>query len=145
MNRLSTEKQAQILACLVEGNSMRATCRIAGVAKKTPEKLLRDIGQACWDYHNKHVRNLTVKRVQCDEVWSFVGCKSKNVPISKRQLFGWGSVWTWTAIDSDSKLMIAWHVGERNVRSALTFMHDVRSRLANRVQLTSDGWRPYLL
>lgn len=123
---------------------MRATCRIVGVAKRTTEKLFREIGAACQQYHNQNVRNLTVQRVQCDEVWSFVGCKAKNVPLDKQEMFGWGSVWTWVALDSDSKLTIAWHVGERKVRSAVSFMHDVRSRLANRVQLTTDGHRPYL-
>src|SRR5581483_131281 len=135
MNRLSTEKRAKVIAVLVEGNSLRATARITGVARMTVEKLLRDMGAACIAFHDATVRGLKAQRIQCDEIWSFVGAKEKNAtPEQKAQ--GWGDVWTWTAIDADSKLVISWLVGDRNQQAANTFMRDVAGRPANRVQVT---------
>jgi IS1 family transposase len=144
MNKLSIERRAQILSCLCEGNSVRATCRMMDCSKDAVLKLIVDAGTACAAYHDRHVRALTSQRVQVDEVWSFVHAKSKNVPQEKRGVFGFGDVWTWTAIDADSKLMIAWLVGRRDADAAHTFMNDVASRLTNRVQLTSDGHHAYL-
>jgi IS1 family transposase len=142
MNRLGTAERAKVVAALVEGNSLRGTARMTGVARMTVEKLLRDLGTACVAYHDAHVRNLKSQRVQCDEIWTFVGAKEKNAtPEQKAQ--GWGDVWTWTAIDADSKLMISWLIGERNQLAANAFMADVASRLANRVQLTTDGFWAY--
>ena len=109
MNRLSVADRTRIVAALVEGNSIRATCRMTGAAKNTVVKLLADLGKACAAYHDAHVRNVPSKRVQCDEIWSFVGAKMKNVPEDKAEQ--WGDVWTWTAIDADSKLMISYLVG----------------------------------
>jgi IS1 family transposase len=144
MNRLSIEERSKILACLVEGNSIRATCRMTGAAKGTVLKLLADVGTACLAYHDKHVRNLKSQRVQCDEIWSFCYAKGKNVPADLRGTFGIGDVWTWTALDSDSKLIVGYKIGSRDAVTAFHFMRDLRARLANRVQLTTDGHRPYL-
>jgi IS1 family transposase len=142
MNKLSTAERAKVVAVLVEGNSLRATARITGVARMTIEKLLRDLGAACERFHNEHVRDLKSQRVQCDEIWSFVGAKSKNVT-PEQAAQGWGDVWTWTAIDPDSKLMISWLIGDRNQQAANAFMQDVAARLANRVQLSADGFSVY--
>jgi IS1 family transposase len=142
MNQLSTERRAAVVAALVEGNSLRATSRITGVARMTVEKLLRDLGQACVAYHDAHVRNLTAHRIQCDEIWCFVGAKAKNVPEEKKGQ--WGDCWTWTALDPDSKLMVSYAVGTRTQVTAYDFMKDLASRLANRVQLTTDGYLHYL-
>jgi IS1 family transposase len=142
MNRLSTERRAAVVAALVEGNSLRGTARLTGVSRMTVEKLLRDLGAACAAYHDTHVRNLTSKRIECDEIWSFVGAKAKNVPEEKRGL--WGDAWTWTAIDAESKLIVSYRVGARTGTIAYDFMMDVASRLANRVQLTTDKHRSYL-
>ncbi|HEY0875586.1 MAG TPA: DDE-type integrase/transposase/recombinase [Vicinamibacterales bacterium] len=145
MNRLSTAERARIVACLVEGNSLRATARLTGFARMTIEKLLRDLGRACAEYHDQHVRNVSSRRVQCDEIWAFVYAKKKNVTaeITEKHPDA-GDVWTWTAIDADSKLVISWLVGSRDASSAYVFMQDVAERLRNRVQLTTDGHRPYL-
>ena len=143
MKQLKTEQRVEILKGLVEGVGINATCRMTGFAKNTVLKLLRDIGPACDRYHNEHVRNLSTKRVQCDEIWSFVYAKQKNVPEEKRG-FGVGDIWTWTALDAGSKLMISYLVGLRDAGYAFEFMNDVASRLANRVQMTTDGHRPYL-
>lgn len=142
MNQLSTEKRAAVVAALVEGNSLRATSRLTGVARMTVEKLLRDLGAACSAYHDANVRNLKCQRIQCDEIWCFVGAKQKNVPEDKRG--EWGDCWTWTAIDPDSKLIVSYAVGPRSQAMAYDVMRDVASRLANRVQLTTDGLRQYL-
>lgn len=140
MNRLSTERRAMIVRALVEGNSIRATCRMTGAAKGTVLKLLADLGTACAAYHDEHVRHLTtVTDVQCDEIWSFCHAKAKNVPREKRGVYGYGDVWTWVALCSDTKLAVSWLVGERNARYARIFMTDVASRLAGRIQLTTDG------
>jgi IS1 family transposase len=144
MNKLSTSKRAEILRCLVEGNSIRSTVRITGASKNTLAKLLADAGKACSAYHDKHVRNVKAERIQVDEIWSFCFAKQKNVESAKNAPDGAGDVWTWTAMDSGSKLVISWLVGGRDGEYALAFMDDLRLRLANRVQLTSDGHKAYL-
>jgi IS1 family transposase len=144
MNRLSKEERVLVIKALVEGNSLRATSRVTGVARMTVEKLLRDISVACIAYQEKHLRNLTCKRIQCDEIWSFVYAKQKNVPADKQDQFGYGDVWTWVAIDADSKLAVSWLVGDRSARSAFALMDDLASRLSHRIQLTTDGHRVYL-
>ena len=142
MNRLSRERQIQVIAALVEGNSIRSTVRMTGVAKNTVLRLLRDLGAACWQYHDTHVRDLSSQRVQVDEIWSFCYAKAKNVPPDKQGQAG--DVWTWAAIDSDSRLAISWLVGSRDAFAGLAFMEDVAARLTQRVQLTTDGHRAYL-
>lgn len=144
MNRLSTEKQAKVIAALVEGNSIRATVRLTGAAKNTVSKLLVELGIACSDYQDAVMRNLPCKRLQCDEIWAFCYAKDKNVPWEHRGEFGYGDVWTWTAICADTKLVPTWFVGKRDGEDAASFMSDLASRLANRVQLTTDGHRAYL-
>jgi len=116
---------------------------MTGVAKHTVLNLLRDLGCACAEYHNKAIRNLTVKRVQCDEIWAFCYSKDKNVPADKRNTFGFGDVWTWTGIDADSKLIISYLIGTRKASAAYAFMKDLASRIANKIQLTTDGYRMY--
>jgi IS1 family transposase len=144
MNRLSTEKRAQIIACLVEGNSIRATVRMTGAAKNTVTKLLVDLGAACADYQAATLVDLPCRTIQCDEIWSFCYAKQKNVPDEHFGTFGYGDVWTWTAICADTKLVPSWLVGERTTDDALVFMEDLQGRLANRVQLTTDGYKCYL-
>lgn len=144
MNRLDSKTRAQIVRCLVDGNSIRATCRITGAAKNTVVKLLCDLGNACRAYHDEHVVNLSSKRVQCDEIWSFVYAKDKNLSQEELASGEVGSMWTWTAIDADSKLIISYLIGARDAGYAFEFMQDVASRLSNRVQLTTDGHKPYL-
>lgn len=144
MNKLSTEKRAQIIGCLVEGNSLRATARMCNVAFNTVLKFIPEIGEACAEYQDKVFRNLKCKRIQCDEIWSFCYAKEKNVPKEKRGIFGYGDVWTWVAIDADTKLVPTFMVGNRGAQSAKIFMDDLASRLANRVQLTTDGHKVYL-
>jgi IS1 family transposase len=142
VNRLPIEKQAQIVSALIEGNSINATCRMLSVGKHTVLRLLADLGCACAEYHDVMVRNLKTKRVQCDEIWSFVYGKDKNLTMEQVQA-GAGSVWTWTAIDADSKLIISYMLGDRGAGTAMPFMQDVASRLSNRIQLTTDGHRVY--
>ena len=144
MNKLSIKKRAQILGMLVEGNSLRATSRIADCSINTVTKLLVDVGTACAEYQDKGLRNLPCKRVQCDEVWSFCYAKEKNVPAEMKGQFGYGDVWTWTAICADTKLIASWMVGRRDGEAAKEFIADLAGRLANRVQLTTDGHKPYL-
>jgi IS1 family transposase len=144
MNKLTRGQRAQILHMLCEGNSMRATARMADVSFNTVAKLLIDAGKACAAYHDEHVRNVKAKRVQCDEIWSFCYSKQKNVAAAKRQDLAYGDVWTWTAIDAESKLVISYLCGGRDGSYAMGLMDDLRSRLANRVQLTTDGHRAYL-
>jgi len=144
MNRLNRTKQAQIVAALVEGVSVNATSRMTGVSKVTILKLLADLGTACADYQDRTLRNLKCKRLQCDEVWQFVYAKEKNVPAEKKGQFGFGDVWTWAAIDADTKLVPAFMVGNRDLRSAKMFIDDLAGRLASRVQLTTDGLKAYL-
>src|ERR1700721_84957 len=144
MNKLDIKTRARILACLVEGNSIRATVRMTGAAKITVVKLLAAVGAACAEYQHKALRNLPCKRVQCDEIWSFVYAKAKNVPGAKAAPEGAGDAWTWTAIDADTKLVPCWMIGPRDGGVAYDFMCDLASRLANRVQLTTDGMKAYL-
>lgn len=144
MNRLSTEKRAQIVGALVEGNSIRATVRMTGAAKNTITKLLVDLGQACSDYQDEAMQNLPCTNLQCDEIWAFCYAKQRNVPEEHKGTFGYGDVWTWTAICADTKLVPTWLVGERTLPDARVFMNDLASRLKNRVQLTTDGWNAYL-
>lgn len=142
MNKLPLEKQTQIINLLVEGNSLRATARICDVSRNTVNKLLVEVGKACQKFHNETVKNVTAKRVQCDEIWSFVYAKAKNVPEIKQGQAG--DVWTWVGIDADTKLVISWYIGNRDADSANELMQDLASRLANRVQLTTDGLKAYL-
>jgi IS1 family transposase len=144
MNKLPLKTRAQILSMLVEGSSMRSISRVVGVSINTVTKLLVEAGEACAEYHDKTVREVSAKRVQCDEIWSFVGAKQKNVPGMKAPMEGAGDVWTWTAIDADSKLILSYLVGGRDAAYANAFMDDVAARLATRVQLTSDGHKAYL-
>src|SRR6202162_5025191 len=144
MNRLTNDQRIQVIKQICEGSSIRTTVRLTGVAKNTIVKLLREIGSVCAKFHDKHVRNLTCKRIQCDEIWSFCYAKDKNVPADKRGIFGFGDVWTWVAIDADTKLVPSFMVGTRGSQTAKAFMDDLASRLKNRVQLTTDGHRVYL-
>ncbi len=144
MNRLSLEKRTQILKCLVEGNSIRATARICNVVKNTVIKLLVEVGEACLEYQDKHLRNLTCKRIQCDEIWALCYAKGKNIPAEKRGHFGYGDVYTWTGLCADTKLMVSWMVGKRDLQTAYWFVSDLRERLAHKVQLTTDGFRVYV-
>jgi IS1 family transposase len=144
MNKLTTAERTRIVACLVEGNSIRATTRMTGAAKNTVIKLLVDLGRACSAYQDLTFRDLTCRRIQCDEIWAFVYSKEKNVPEQHRDEYGYGDVWTWTAICADCKLIPSWLVGERNAVDASAFIKDLSDRLAHRVQLTTDGHKPYL-
>lgn len=144
MNRLSRERKAQVLVALVEGNSIRATCRITDTAKGTVLRLLREVGEACWKYQDATLLNLSCKRLQCDEIWSFCYAKEKNLPPEKQGQFGYGDVWTFVALDADTKLVPSWEVGPRDACAAYEFISNLKSRLANRVQLTTDGHRMYL-
>ena len=144
MNKLNIEKQKQIVSALVEGNSMRSTARMSGVSINTVVKLLIDLGTVCAEYQDKVFRDLQCKRIQCDEIWSFCYAKEKNLPKELKKRKGYGSVWTWTAICADTKLVPSWAVGDRDARTAKMFMDDLAKRLGNRVQLTTDGHKPYL-
>jgi IS1 family transposase len=144
MNNLPVERQIAVISALVEGNSIRATVRMTGVAKDTVTKLLARIGQSCAEYQDKALRNLPCTKMQCDEIWSFCYAKEKNVPQELRGKFGYGDVWTWTALCADTKLIPCWRVGDRDAWNAQHFMYDLASRLSNRVQLTTDGHRVYL-
>jgi len=144
MNKLPIEKRRQILAMLVEGSSMRSISRVADVSINTVSKLLVDAGNACIAIHNEMVQGVEASRVQCDEIWSFCYAKQKNVAKAKDAPDGAGDVWTWTALDADTKLIVSYLVGGRDAEYAMEFMDDLRSRLANRVQLTTDGHRAYL-
>jgi IS1 family transposase len=144
MNRLTQEKRAQVIACLVEGNSIRSTVRMTGVAKNTVVKLLVDMGTACSVHMDATMRDLPCERIQVDEIWSFCYSKAKNVPDEHRGEFGYGDVWTWVALDSDTKLVPSFRVGPRDLQEAHALMTDLAGRLRHRVQLTTDGHRPYL-
>ena len=144
MNKLTKEKQRQVVAALVEGNSIRATVRMTGVAKNTVVKLLVDLGKACAEYQDKVLRNLTCSRIQVDEIWAFCYAKEKNVPKDKKGQFGYGDVWTFTALDAETKLVPSWLIGRRDLECATEFMRDLASRLKNRVQLTTDGHKMYI-
>jgi IS1 family transposase len=143
MNKMTREQRTQILHLLCEGSSVRAVSRITGSAKNAIIRLMIDAGKACWTYHDEHVRNLKSKRIQCDEIWSFVYAKEKNVATAKAAPKGSGDAWTWTALD-DSKLIVAYYVGDRSAESASALMENVAGRLTNRIQLTTDGHRAYL-
>ena len=144
MNKLSKDERARILHLLCEGSSIRAITRLTGASKNTVVKLVIDAGNAASWYQDRVFRNLTCKRVQVDEIWNFVYAKQKNVLTAKKAPVDAGDVWTWTAIDADTKLMPSWFVGNRDSDSAIIFMNDLASRLASRIQLTSDGHRAYL-
>jgi IS1 family transposase len=144
MNKLDTKTRSQILHMLCEGQSIRAITRVMGMSKNTVAKLLSDAGAICAEYQDRALRNLTSKRVQVDEIWSFTYAKQKNVATAKAAPEGAGDTWTWTAIDADTKLVMSWLVGGRDSEYAMAFIDDLSRRLANRVQLTSDGHRAYL-
>ncbi|MCW5889083.1 MAG: IS1 family transposase [bacterium] len=144
MNRLDGKRRAQVVAALVEGNSIRATCRMTGVAKGTVLKLVADLGEAAREYQDRTLRNLPCTRIQCDEIWSFCYAKDKNLPDSMRHKPGVGSIWTWTAICADTKLVPSFHIGTRDAGCAWEFMNDLAGRLCKRIQLTTDGHRAYL-
>jgi IS1 family transposase len=143
MNRLPIEKRVQIVTMLVEGMSMRAVSRVADVSINTVTKLLADVGAACAEYQDKTLRNLTLTNIQVDEIWAFVGAKQKNVPADADPALGLGDCYTYTAIDRDTKLMPCYMLGYRTAESADYFMGDLASRLACRVQLTTDGMLGY--
>jgi IS1 family transposase len=144
MNKLPLSKRVQILAMLCEGSSMRSISRVADVSINTVSKLLVEAGEACLILHDDTVRNVKASRIQCDEIWSFCHAKAKNVATAKAAPEGAGDVWTWTAIDADTKLIVSYYVGDRSGESAMCLMDDLQARLANRVQLTTDGHKAYL-
>jgi len=144
MNKLSLQKRAQIIGLLVEGNSMRAVTRLVGCSINTVTKLLEDVGAACAEFQGSAIRNINSKRVQCDEIWSFCYAKEKNIAPEDKGILGHGDAYTWTAIDADTKLVISWLVGRRDGDYAEAFITDLASRLAGRIQLTTDGWGPYV-
>ena len=144
MNRLPQAKRTQVVKALVEGNSIRATVRMTGVAKNTVTKLLLDLGQACSEYQDEKLRGLTCRKVQCDEIWAFCNAKAANVPAEHKGEFGFGDIWTWVALDADTKLVPTWLVGDRSTADATVFIQDLADRIVNRIQLTTDGHRPYL-
>lgn len=144
MKMLSREKQAQIVEALVEGNSLRAAARMCDVAFNTVLNFLPRVGMTCAEYQDKVLRGLKCKRIQCDECWSFCYAKQKNVPPDKQGKFGYGDIWTWVASDADTKLVPSFMIGNRDLQTARIFIDDLKSRLASRVQLTTDGLRVYL-
>lgn len=144
MNRLKSEKRAKILQLLVEGNSMRAVTRIEGCSINTVTKLLIDVGRACSEYQDKTLRNLSCKKIQCDEIWSFCYSKEKNTAEEYKGKLGRGDVYTWTALCADTKLVPSFFVGKRDAEYANIFMKDLANRLKNKVQLTTDGYKCYL-
>jgi IS1 family transposase len=144
MNRLDAVRRAQVIRCTVEGNSIRSTVRITGVAKNTIAKLLVEVGYAAAAYEDRALRNLKCKRIQCDELWSFVYAKQKNVTPKIAAKRTAGDIWTWVALDADSKLIVSWMMGDRSAVTAMNFIDDLAGRLANRVQLTTDGHKAYL-
>jgi IS1 family transposase len=144
MNKLSLERRAQIVSLLVECTGVNPITRITGVSVHTVLKLLADVGEACQQYQEQHLRDLNCRRIQCDEIWSFVGMKEKQARRKAERPENVGDVWTWTAIDADTKLVPCWHVGNRDAQAAMRFMRDVASRLANPIQLTTDGFHCYL-
>ena len=144
MNKLPITKRRLIIQCLVEGMSIRATCRISSAAKNTVTKLLIDAGKACADFQDKALRGLTSRRIQVDEIWAFVYAKDKNVRRAKNAPPEAGDVWTWVALDADTKLVPSWQIGDRSSATAIALLDDLRERLTNRVQLTTDGYRPYV-
>lgn len=145
MNKLSTAKRVAIVKALVEGNSLRSITRMVGGSINTITKLLVDLGTACEAFHDAHVRNVPSQRVECDEIWSFCYARRENLPEELKGLDGYGDLWTWVGMDADSKLVLSWNVGRRDAETALPFMHDLASRVTSRVQLTTDGHKPYLM
>jgi IS1 family transposase len=142
MNRLTNQDRVGVIAALVEGNSIRSTVRMTGVAKNTVVRLLVELGASCYAFHDQHVRGVKCNRVQCDEIWSFAGAKIKNTSEEKMEQ-DWGDVWTWTALDADSKLIVSYLVGQRGPRWANAFMEDVALRIDSRIQITTDGHKAY--
>jgi IS1 family transposase len=143
MNRLSTEKRVQVVAALVEGSSINSIVRMTGVAKHTILKLVEDMGCACAAYHHRNVRGLKSRRIQCDEIWQFVGAKQKNAT-PEQKAAGWGDAWTWVALDADTKLCISYLIGGRDTGWATDFTFDIRERVVGRPQITTDAHKPYL-
>ncbi|MGI8936603.1 MAG: IS1 family transposase [Iamia sp.] len=145
VNRLSTERRGQIVGCLVEGMPIRATVRVTGAAKNTISSLLVDLGEACTEYQDGALTDLGCERIECDEIWSFCYSKQKNVPEEHQGEYGYGDIWTWTAIDADTKLVPSWLIGERTTEDCFVFLRDLRSRLlpGQRIQLTTDGFGSY--
>lgn len=141
---MNTEEKVRVAACLVEGNSLRSTVRMTGIHRTTIQNLLVELGSACSAYQDVAMRNLKCKRLQCDEIWAFVGCKQKNTTPETRSKHHWGDVWTWTALDAETKLVPCWFVGTRDGGAAYHFIHDLQGRLANRIQLTTDGHKAYI-
>ncbi|MGD0019675.1 MAG: IS1 family transposase [Candidatus Limnocylindrales bacterium] len=144
MNRLSRAERAAIIRLLVEGNSLRSVTRISEHSINTVSKLLVELGTACANYQDEHLRDLTSSRIECDEIWTFCYAKARNVPEEHRGEEGFGDIWTWVALDPDTKLVSSWLVGERNPENCRAFLLDLASRLRYRVQLTTDGHRSYL-
>ena len=144
MYRLETGKRAQAIAALVEGNSIRSASRMTGIARNTLMSLLVEVGRACAEYQDEVLRNLNCRRIECDEIWAYCYAKDKNLKDDKRGQFGYGSVWTWIAIDADTKLIASWMVGSRDERAAKEFMQDLADRLTSRIQLTTDGLNLYI-
>jgi len=144
MNKLNRERQIQVVKALVEGNGINSIVRMTGVAKNTILKLLADLGSACLKYQDENLRDLKLNHIQCDEIWEFCYAKEKNVPVKHKGEFGYGDIWTFVAIDADTKLVPCWLVGQRDAGHAFEFLDDLRQRLANRVQLTTDGHKMYL-
>jgi len=143
MNTLNKAKRVQVIAALVEGNSIRATVRMIGASKNAIARLMAKLGPACEEYQNRVLRNLPCKRIQCDEIWQFCYAKAKNVPADKQEQFGYGDVWTWVTLCADTKLICNWKIGTRGAPTAYALMHDLAGRLRNRIQLTTDGHRVY--
>ncbi|HTZ97606.1 MAG TPA: IS1 family transposase [Terriglobales bacterium] len=144
MNNLTNEERIRVVTALVEGNSIRSTSRMTGVARNTVTKLLVDLGRACMKFHDQHVRNVRVRRLQCDEIWAYVGAQAKNVSADKKEI-GWGDVWTWVGIDADTRLVVSYLIGGRGADWAMDFMKDAASRVHGRVQITTDGHKAYLV
>jgi IS1 family transposase len=144
MNKLSRAERAQIIRCLIEGNSIRSTSRMTGAARNTITTLLVDLGRACSVFQDRELRGLSAWRIECDEIWAFCYAKAKNVPEDMRGEYGIGDVWTWVALDPDTKLVPSWLVGTRDPEDAVAFIADLKSRLLNRVQITTDGYQPYV-
>jgi IS1 family transposase len=144
MNRLNTAERAAIIGALVEGNSIRATCRLTGRDKETVMRLLANIGAACEGYQRSTIRNVASRRIECDEIWAFVGAKAKNVSEKRKAEYGIGDAYTWVALDPDSKLVLTWRVGQRSADDAERFMADLAGRVAGRIQITTDGYSPYV-
>ena len=143
MNLLSIDEKAQVIKCLCEGMSIRSTVRLTGIAKNTVVRLLVDMGAVCADLHDHMVRRVKVRRLQCDEIWSFIGAKKKNASAEQKNA-GWGDVWTWTAIDAETKLCVSYLVGGRDTGWAFDFVSDIRHRVLGRPQITTDAHKPYL-